>query len=100
MSNADFNIQGAPEVERKRGDDTGLADFADVGHDFLPVMGIPLIAGRGFTAQDANSPQQVAVINQALARHSFLTTTPSAKGSPPKIVRTPTEMDRDHRRRR
>jgi predicted permease len=71
MSNADFNIQGAPEVERKRGDNSGLADLADVGPDFLPVMGIPLIAGRGFTAQDANSPQQVAVINQALARQFF-----------------------------
>ncbi len=71
MSNADFNIQGAPEVERKREDNSGLADLADVGPDFLPVMGIPLIAGRGFTAQDANSPQQVAVINQALARQFF-----------------------------
>ncbi|HSY70247.1 MAG TPA: ABC transporter permease [Edaphobacter sp.] len=71
MSNGDFNIQGAPEVERKRGDNSGLADFADVGPDFLPVMGIPLIAGRGFTAQDANLPQQVAVINQALARQFF-----------------------------
>ena len=71
MSNADFNIQGAPEVERKREDNSGLADLADVGPDFLPVMGIPLIAGRGFTAQDANSLQQVAVINQALARQFF-----------------------------
>ena len=45
--------------------------MAQVGHDFLSVMGIPIIAGRGFTPQDINSPQRVAVVNQALVRQFF-----------------------------
>ena len=70
-SNSDFNIEGAPKVEHKRGDNSGNADMADVGHDFLSVMGIPIVAGRGFTPQDINSPQRVAVVNQALVRQFF-----------------------------
>jgi predicted permease len=71
MSNSDFIIEGAPKVEHKRGDNSGNADMAQVGHDFLSVMGIPIVAGRGFTPQDANSPQRVAVVNQALVRQFF-----------------------------
>jgi predicted permease len=42
-----------------------------VGQDFFQTMGIPILQGRGFTAQDtANSPK-VAVINQALAKRFF-----------------------------
>lgn len=71
MSNSGFIIEGAPKVERKRGDNSGLANLADVGYDFLPVMGIPVIAGRGFTPQDVNTPQRVAVVNQTLVRQFF-----------------------------
>ena len=71
MSNTDFNIEGAPKVEHKRGDTSGNADMADVGHDFLSVMGIPVVAGRAFTPQDINSPRRVAVVNQALVRQFF-----------------------------
>jgi predicted permease len=71
MSNSDFIIEGAPKVEHKRGDNSGNADMAQVGHDFLSVMGIPIVAGRGFTPQDVNSPQRVAVVNQALVRQFF-----------------------------
>jgi len=71
MSDTDFIIQGAPKVEHKRGDNSGNSDLAEVGHDFLSVMGIPVIAGRAFTPQDVNSPQRVAVVNQALVRQFF-----------------------------
>ena len=43
MSNSDFIIEGAPKVEHKRGDNSGNASLADVGHDFFSVMGIPVI---------------------------------------------------------
>jgi predicted permease len=71
VSTSGFIIQGAPKVERKRGDHSGNASLADVGHDFLSVMGIPVIAGRAFTAQDVNSRRRVAVVNQTLARQFF-----------------------------
>jgi predicted permease len=70
-STSGFNIQGAPKVERKRGDNSGSVSLADVGHDFLSVMGIPVIAGRAFAPQDVNSPQRVAVVNQTLVRQLF-----------------------------
>jgi predicted permease len=70
-STSDFIIQGAPKVKHQRGDNSGGASLADVGHDFLSVMGIPVVAGRAFTPQDVNSPQRVAVVNQALVRQFF-----------------------------
>ena len=71
MSNSDFIIEGAPKVEHKRGDNSGNASLADVGHDFFSVMGIPVIAGRAFTLQDVNSTQRLAVVNQTLVRQFF-----------------------------
>jgi predicted permease len=79
MSNADFNVEGAPKVELKGGDDSRNAYLADVGDDFLSVMGIPVIAGRGFTPQDRNSTQRVAVVNQALVRQFFPNDNPIGK---------------------
>jgi predicted permease len=79
MANSDFDIQGSPKVERKRGDDSGTADLADVGDDFLSVMGIPVVAGRGFTPQDRNSVQRVAVVNQALVSRFFPNENPIGK---------------------
>ena len=71
MSTSDFIIQGAPRVEHKRGDNSGIASLADVGYDFFSVMGIPVIAGRAFSPQDVKSPQRVAVVNQTLVRQFF-----------------------------
>ena len=79
MSDSDFIIEGAPKVEHKRGDNSGNADMADVGHDFLSVMGIPVVAGRGFTPQDINSSQRVAVVNQTLVRQFFPNDNPIGK---------------------
>jgi predicted permease len=71
MSEEDFNVDGAPTVKRERGDNSGNAYIANVGRDFMPVMGIPIVAGRGFLPQDEDAAQQVAVVNQALVRHFF-----------------------------
>jgi predicted permease len=79
MSSEDFNIDGAPIVKRERGDNSGDAYLADVGRDFLPVMGIRLLAGRGFLPQDEDASQQVAVVNQALVRQFFPNQNPIGK---------------------
>ncbi len=64
-----FNVEGAPEAkEREAG---ASAMVATVGQDFLSVMGIPMVTGRSFTAQDAESPQRLSIINQALERKYF-----------------------------
>jgi putative ABC transport system permease protein len=46
-------------------------DLRGVGHDYFPVMGIAVTAGRGFTADDRAGRPKVVVINQAMARRHF-----------------------------
>jgi predicted permease len=45
--------------------------FNITGNGFFSTMGIPLIEGRTFNAQDAQNSPKVAVINQAMARRFF-----------------------------
>jgi predicted permease len=42
-----------------------------VGNDYFATMRIPILAGRGFTAQDTATSLRVGIINQALAKHDF-----------------------------
>ena len=44
------------------------ARFNQVGADYFRTFGVPLIAGREFTAGDALGAQRVAVVNEAFAR--------------------------------
>jgi predicted permease len=45
--------------------------FNNVGNGFFSAMGIPLIAGRTFNAQDTQNSPQVAVISESMARRFF-----------------------------
>ncbi len=50
-------------------------DFPNVqriSQDFLNVMGIPVLEGRGFDSRDVGGAPRVLLINQALARSRFL----------------------------
>ena len=44
---------------------------SEVGNTFFPVLGVPIVAGRGFGPQDTATSPKVAVINQSLARKRF-----------------------------
>ena len=44
------------------------ANTSLVGPRFFSTLGIPLIAGREFTATDSSTSQQVAVVNEAFAK--------------------------------
>jgi predicted permease len=70
QSESNFNVEGAPEAKEPQGGGAGAMQ-ATVGQDFLSVMGIPMVAGRGFTPQDAEAPQRFSIVNQALARKYF-----------------------------
>ncbi len=51
------------------GPDTNTtAAFNSVGPDFFRTMGIPLMAGRAFTAADAAGAPKVAIVNEAFTR--------------------------------
>jgi putative ABC transport system permease protein len=47
------------------------ASAFDVSGDYFQAMGIPILAGRGFTAEDLRSHADVIVINQTMARMAW-----------------------------
>jgi putative ABC transport system permease protein len=69
-----FIIEGRPDSERKR---SGLR-YA-VSPDYFQTMGIELIKGRVFTAQDTRDSQRVVVINEVLAQRYFPNEDPLGK---------------------
>ena len=70
VSQSDFNVEGAPKTNEPHGEGSGAMQ-ATVGQDFLSVMGISIVAGRNFMAQDVEAPQRFSIVNQALARKYF-----------------------------
>ena len=59
---------------RRNGVEQKFADGADirfVSRDYLKTMGIPIVSGRSFTAEDGAGRPGVVVINEALARRDF-----------------------------
>jgi len=48
-----------------------VAEQRAITPDYFRVLGIPLVAGRFFNAQDNEQAASVAIINQTLARRSF-----------------------------
>ncbi len=46
---------------------------------FLQSIGVPIVRGRNFTAQDTATSQQVVIVNQAFARHFFPNQDPVGK---------------------
>jgi putative ABC transport system permease protein len=50
----------------------GPIDARIVSRDFLPSLGVALVAGRGFTEHDRDGQPRVMLINRRLARSGFL----------------------------
>ncbi len=67
MSRASFVLEG--EKSSPNSPDGEL--FNDVDNNFFETLGIPIVAGRGFSSQDTATSPKVAVINQSLARKRF-----------------------------
>lgn len=66
--NLGFRIDGAPPLPPGA---TQTADFVSASPQYFSVMGIPLLRGRGFTADDSAMRPPVAVISETLARRYF-----------------------------
>jgi predicted permease len=60
-----------PSEHREQPVKNGGADFNIVGEHFFSTMGIPLIAGRGFSNGDTAASAKVAVIDSQLANEFF-----------------------------
>lgn len=65
----DINIEGV-RVPGHQGphDDPVTIDAAEVGPDYFEVTGIPIVAGRAFTASDREGSPRVVIVNETMAR--------------------------------
>ena len=66
-SDTDFLPEGESYDKGKRQEE----NYNVVGNRFFETLGIPIIAGRAFGAQDTPTSPRVGVINQSLARLRF-----------------------------
>lgn len=79
QSNSAFYLEGSGVQVWKHGGNNPVTMVATVGQEFLNVMGIPLVAGRGFHPEDKEGTVQVSVVNQALVRQFFPNQNPIGK---------------------
>lgn len=75
-SSASFNIEGRPSGP---GDPGPHGDIRYVAPGYFEALGIPLKTGRTFTTQDRPDTQQVAVIDEILARQYWPNEDPIGK---------------------
>ncbi|MFZ0303900.1 MAG: ABC transporter permease [Terracidiphilus sp.] len=73
ISNESFQLPG------EKSDKNTAEDVNVVGNSFFATMGIPIVAGRAFDAQDTATSPKVAIINQSLARKRFPNLNPIGK---------------------
>lgn len=71
-----FNIEGRAPIAPS---DLPNTNYYAVTPDYFRAMGIPLIRGRVFTAQDNAKAARVAIINETLARQHFPNEDPIGK---------------------
>ncbi len=67
-NNVNFQIEGRPVNPNEP---TPQVDFRVASPDYFKTIRLPLLKGRVFTEADDLESQQVAVINQTLARHRW-----------------------------
>jgi predicted permease len=63
-----FTIEGA---QRENALDDPRARFRPVSSGFFETMGVPILEGRDFDERDRQSPEQVVLIRQSVARQLF-----------------------------
>jgi predicted permease len=65
----DINMDGikVPGVHAPDADPTPI-DTVRVGADYFRAVGVPIVAGRAFVADDITNQRRVAIVNEAMAR--------------------------------
>jgi len=80
--NVPFDIGGRSTGDER---DRPTAGLTVVSADYFSVIGVPLLAGRGFEAADASSPRAVVVVSAEAARR-FWPSSSEALGSTVRIA--------------
>ena len=60
-----------PVTTRKQEDEDFEVELPWVSDRYLQTLGIPLVAGRYFSASDTSTATKVMIVNQSFARHYF-----------------------------
>jgi putative ABC transport system permease protein len=72
-----FTIQGRPTPKPN---EEPSANYRSIAPHFFHAMGIPLLRGRPFTAQDGETSPMVAIVDQAFVDRHFPTEDPIGQG--------------------
>ena len=65
----DVNMDGVKVPGHHAADeDETPTDTVQVGVDYFPVVGVPIVAGRAFTEDEVTNRRRVAVINETMAK--------------------------------
>jgi putative ABC transport system permease protein len=67
-NNIEVDGHAPPDPQRTTG---GMTVFRTVSPDYFATMGIPVVRGRGFTNGDRTSAEDVAILDEAIARRLF-----------------------------
>jgi macrolide transport system ATP-binding/permease protein len=66
---ADINMEGIRVPGRHSADDEPTpVDAARVGADYFEVVGVPLVSGRAFSAEDERQGRDVAIVSETMAQ--------------------------------
>lgn len=65
---AQFTIEGYQKAD---GEDDPRAKFRTVSPGFFSSLGVPIIAGRDFNADDRTDSEKVVIVSESLARRMF-----------------------------
>jgi putative ABC transport system permease protein len=65
---AQFTVEGYPKVD---GEDDPRASFRTVSPGFFKSLGVSIIAGRDFNADDRSDSEKVVIISESVARRMF-----------------------------
>ena len=65
----DINIDSVNVPGHHARDEDGLpVDMVSVGSDYFAVVGVPLVAGRAFTADEIRAERRLAIVNETMAK--------------------------------
>jgi putative ABC transport system permease protein len=65
---AQFTVEGYPKVD---GEDDPRASFRTVSPGFFKSLGVPIIAGRDFNADDKSDGEKVVIVSESVVRRMF-----------------------------